>query len=325
MLHRLLAIFLFAAVFGCSESSTTPPSTEDIGSDTVQQDGTVENDFTNDYSTLPHNFPQMTIGTWNLHNFSKYGLNEWRLPEITAKVKALDLDVLAVQELKIDQQSSDQSVQAWAGLLNNLDDYDGINAPWEDQDTSVGLLYRKSTVAVVKSTILFPYDWSAFPRPPIEAELKIQRNGKQIEITVIVLHLKAFKDSVDRRREACEKLVAHMAQSPDTHFVVIGDFNDDPYDPPAQNSYIGTFLDAQPKYHFVTASLPPETVTSTGYYHYVNGQKITGEFLDHAVVTGSLYDAYDSIIPSVDALPYSEFDAWKADYSDHFPVILTFQ
>jgi len=325
MLHRLLYITVFTLAIGCGGNSTTPPPPNDNGPDTVQQDGTLGNDFSNDYSVLPGLSPQMTLGTWNLHNFSKYGVDEWRLPDITAKIQELDLDVLAVQELKIDENNSDESAQAWSGLLSNLDDYEGIAAPWEDKDTCVGLLYRKSTVSLASSTVLFPYDWSAFPRPPIEANLRVQRDGKQIDITVIVLHLKAFKDSVDRRREACQKLDAHMAQSPEKHFVVIGDFNDDPYDPPAQNSYTDTFLDTEPKYYFVTATLPPETVTSTGYYHYVNGQKITGEFLDHAVITGSLNEEYNAITPSVVALPSSQFSSWKKDYSDHFPVILTFQ
>jgi endonuclease/exonuclease/phosphatase family metal-dependent hydrolase len=325
MWRRLLLITITLLVSSCTGETNGVPWSDGDGADTLHQDAPQGNDFSQRPPPVPGDYPPMTIGTWNLHNFSKYGLNEWRLPDISAKVQELDVDVLAVQELKIDEMATDESQQAWTGLIDSLDDYEGIHAPWETNDTTVGMLYRSSTVELLESKVLFPFDWQPFPRPPLEAKLSIKRDGKSIELTVIVLHLKAFKDSVDRRREACKKLDEYIQKSGNKQTIVIGDFNDDPYDAPAQNSYVDTFLDTEPGYYFVTATLPPETVTSTGYYHWVNGQKITGEFLDHAIVTGELYDLYGSITPAVVAQPQSQFAAWKKSYSDHFPVLVTFQ
>ncbi len=105
-------------------------------------------------------------------------------------------------------------------------------------------------------------------------------------------------------------------------FVIIGDFNDDPYDPEENNSYVGTFLDNEPAWYFVSKALPLGTVTSTGYGTSVNGQWKDGEFLDHAVVSGALYAQYASITPTVLGKPESEFAAWKKDFSDHFPLLI---
>jgi hypothetical protein len=101
-----------------------------------------------------------------------------------------------------------------------------------------------------------------------------------------------------------------MDTKPGDRFVVLGDFNDDPYDVPADNSYTGTFLDQEPNYWFVTKSLPPESVTSVGYYHYVNGQKITGEFLDHVIVNGLTNSSFSAISPKIHGKPPSEYAQW---------------
>jgi endonuclease/exonuclease/phosphatase family metal-dependent hydrolase len=205
-----------------------------------------------------------------------------------------------------------------------LDGRSGVHAPWDINDSTVGLIYDEETTVIHNSETLFETDWSAFPRAPLIADLSVKKNGGETRMTVVVLHLKAFKDSVDRRREACAKLVAYIEQHPDHEYVVLGDFNDDPNDSPSENSFVDTFLDAEPAYHFVTQVLAPETVTSTGYYHYVNGTKITGEFLDHAVVTGGLHSTFSSVTATVLAKPANEFSAWKDQYSDHFPVMISF-
>ena len=48
--------------------------------------------------------------------------------------------------------------------------------------------------------------------------------------------------------------------------------------------------------------------------------QITGEFLDHAVMTGELYDRFSDVVPEIVSLPEAEYDAWRSDYSDHFPL-----
>ncbi len=262
---------------------------------------------------------ELRVGTWNLHNFSKYGTKEFRLEDIADKIDELALDVLAVQELKVVDGSQGMGEQAWDGLLEALPAYEGLHAPYSANDSVVGLLWNSSNTQVLDWQVLFEEDWWEFPRAPVEVLLK----SKGVTFTVVVLHLKAFKDSVDRRRAACKMLVEHIADQTDKRYLIIGDMNDDPYDTAEQNSFVGTFLDAEPAYHFLTAELSPESVTSTGYYHYVDGTKITGEFLDHAILTGELNDSFSNIQPEILGLPESEYSDWKKTYSDHFPVVVT--
>lgn len=271
---------------------------------------------------VPGNPAEVVVATWNLHNFSKYGANEFRLDDISAKIKEINADVLAVQELKVKDGSNGSGEQAFDVLIDGLADFDGVHAPWSTKDSAVGLIWNTKTTTLDDWEVIFDNEWEAFPRAPIEATVTVTKDGKASTFKVVVLHLKAFKDSYERRRKACKLLVERVAKQTDKRYVIIGDFNDDPYDKPENNSYVGTFLDSEPDFHFVTAQLPLGTVTSTGYGTSVNGDWQDGEFLDHAVLTGALYDDFTTVTPSVLGKPLGEFDAWKKDYSDHFPVLI---
>jgi endonuclease/exonuclease/phosphatase family metal-dependent hydrolase len=182
----------------------------------------------------------------------------------------------------------------------------------------VGVLYDPSAVALVASRALFEDDHYAFPRAPLELDLAVG----DVELRMIVLHLKAFAADVDRRRAACAKLDEYLSGDEGARVILLGDLNDDPYDPPADNAFTGTFLDAAPRYHFLTHALPPESVSSVGYHHFVDGVQIEGEFLDHIIVTGAFADLWGTPVPVIHAEPPSAYDAWESDYSDHFPVVL---
>lgn len=264
--------------------------------------------------------PAFRMATWNLHNFSSYGVDEFRIDDIAGKIQELDADVLAVQELRVTEGA--MGPQAWDVLLETLEGYEGLHNPWNLYDTTVGLLYKSDRATVLSSRSLFDDDSYAFPRPPLEVALEVTEGDASIEVTVIVLHLKAFADAVDRRRAACTKLASYLEEQPSPFVVMLGDLNDDPYDAPSDNAFAGTFLDAEPRYHFLTHALPPESVTSLGYYHYVGDTKIDGEFLDHIIVTGPVADTYAVLSPTIHGLPPAEYAAWEYDYSDHFPVTL---
>lgn len=259
------------------------------------------------------------LASWNLHNFSTYGDREFRIDDIANKIEELGPDILAVQELKVAEGTNGSPPQAWDELLEQLDGYDGIHAPWDTRDTTVGFIYNTDRVTIIESDVLFESDWSAFPRPPLFVTVSL--DGSADHFGVIVVHLKAFRDSLDRRVAACEALDEFIQEQENTDIVVIGDFNDDPHDAEAENAFVDTFLDS-PDYIFVTDPLPPETVTSTGFYHWVDGERIDGEFLDHAVFTTGLYDRFGSVEVSVDAVPNEQFDSFERQYSDHLPLLI---
>ena len=266
--------------------------------------------------------PELVIGTWNLHNFSGYGTNEWRIAGVSETIGSLGVDLLAVQELKVEEGTEGEPPQAWDRLLDRLDELDGLHNPWNPDDTTVGLIYRPEVVTVLASQQLFPDDQWAFPRPPLEVRVEVNRDGRSVELSLIVLHLKAFGDSLDRRRAACNRLESHL-EDRGGRYIILGDLNDDPYDPPAENAFSESFLAPDSDWHFVTAALPPESVTSQGYYHMVGDERITGELIDHLIVGEELFDEYDAWTPRIEGVPEEEFSHYEDLYSDHFPVIVT--
>jgi len=266
----------------------------------------------------------LTVGTWNLKKFSKYGDGEFRLDDVAAFIEGMDIPVLALQELEVKEGSNGDGVQAFDALVESLDGWAGEHVAWNGQDTKVGLIYDTKRATLNDWDTIYPSESWAFPRRPLVADLTVTVGSRDVEISVISIHLKAFKgeENVDRRRQACQKLIEYMETRPERAFVVIGDFNDDPYDPADENTYAGTFLDAAPKYHLVTKQLPLGTVTSTGYGTSVNGNWEDGEFLDHAIIDDTMNDLASKVSVEVLSKPPNEWDDWKKNHSDHFPLLL---
>jgi endonuclease/exonuclease/phosphatase family metal-dependent hydrolase len=187
----------------------------------------------------------------------------------------------------------------------------------------VGVLLDNGTTTLVGYETIFDDDYFAFPRPPLVAQVVVEKADLELTLKVVVVHLKAKKAEYARRRAACQKLRAYMDARPQDRFVVIGDFNADPYDAELENSYVGTFLGQEPLYRIVTSVLPPESVTSLGWYHYVDGKKISGEFLDHVIVNAATLQTFSQISAMIVDKPGMSSSAYGADYSDHYPIVAT--
>ena len=259
------------------------------------------------------NGPGWTIGTWNLETFS-HEQDDPRTPNLAAEIESLAPDLLAVQELAT---VDSVDVQPFDALVAAMPSYDGLHNPWQSWDTTVGIVYRPDVVSVLSVEELFVDDPVAFPRPPLRADVRVDSR----DLTVIVLHLKAYDDGLERRRDACAALDAYVRETLDeAPVILIGDFNDDPNESAATNAF-GPLLE----YPFLTGALPPESVTETAYWHEVEGEIVAGTFLDHAIATEELVDIWPSSTARIAGVEQSEWDAWRALYSDHFPVIVTLE
>jgi endonuclease/exonuclease/phosphatase family metal-dependent hydrolase len=256
------------------------------------------------------NGPDWTIGTWNLETFSREA-DDPRTANLAAEIESLAPDLLAVQELA----DVDAGVQPFDALIAAMPSYEGLHNPWQSWDTTVGVVYRPDVVSILSVEALFVDDPVAFPRPPLRADVRVG----SFDLTVIVLHLKAYDEGLERRRAACKALDVYVRETlGDAPVILLGDFNDDPNEGTATNAF-GPLLD----YPFLTGDLPPESVTQTSYWHEVDGEVVAGTFLDHAIATGELVDAWPRFAARIAGVEQSEWDAWRALYSDHFPVIVT--
>ncbi len=256
-----------------------------------------------------------TLGTWNLETFSR-DADDPRIANVAAEMESLAPDLLAVQELTTATDA--MAPQAFDALVAALPSYAGLHNPWQSWDTAVGLLYRPDVVTIVSTEELFADDPVAFPRPPLRADVRLG----SFELTLIVVHLKAYDDGLDRRRAACAALDDYVRTTlDDAAVILVGDFNDDPNEPPETNAFGGTFLDREPEYWFLTGGLPPESVTETAYWHEVDGETVAGTFLDHAIASGEVVETYPRFRATIAGVDESDWDAWRALYSDHFPVL----
>ncbi len=266
--------------------------------------------------------PALTLATWNLRNFSGEGPRDPRVDALAETVLGLDADIVGLQEIKVEEGTGGAGRQAWHALLDQLPGYEGARVQWDEFDTVVGVVWRSETVRLLSWEAVLGANRHAFPRTPLEARFRAGRGAGGISLTVLVLHLKAFGDSLDRRVAACRQLRDYVAGRPDKRYVLLGDFNDSPFDPEASNAFVDTLLGQEPTWRFVTAELPLGSVSSTGYFHYVGDQRHRGEFLDHVVVHETLGQAYSDMVPDILDVPSWEYDRWDEERSDHFPVVV---
>ena len=272
----------------------------------------------------PPQRPALRMATWNLRNFSEFGPADFRTDDIAQTLLGLEADVIGLQEIKPQEGTGGAGRQAWHALLDELPDYEGARVEWDDFDTVVGIVWRPDALSMLSWDTVMEANHHAFPRAPLEARFRVGRGAAGFSLTAIVLHLKAFGDSLDRRKAACQQLRDYVAGRQDKRYVLMGDLNDSPYDRDEDNAFLGTLLEQAPTWHFVTAQLPPESITSLGYFHYVGDERVRGEFLDHFVVHGELHDLYSELVPEIRGVPPWEYDDWEDSRSDHFPVVVDF-
>ncbi len=261
------------------------------------------------------------VATWNLRNFSEFGDAEFRIPAIVDVLSNLDADIVVVQELLPKSLPTTEGLSA-VDVIGQEAGYSVLHGDWQAQDTSVGILYRSPRVTLLESREIFTADKFAFPRPPVLAEFRVGDAEGSLEFNVITLHLKAFDEGLERRRDACVKLNAFVQAQESEFFVIAGDLNDSPDDTGDANIFATNFLN--PPYVFLTDALPEKTSTCTASFHYVNNLKVNGLFLDHIIVTEKFAELFGSWEPEVLAVPPPEWDSWTSTHSDHFPVYVEF-
>jgi uncharacterized protein len=256
----------------------------------------------------------LEIATWNIRNFPE---NQITGERVAFLIGEMDLDLVAVQEI------TDQ--QAFMQMLGGMDSYEGVLStdeygPGNYQKT--GLIYRKDMIDVSGQQALFEGDTYAFPRPPLKVDVSVSLpGGGTLTFIAIVVHLKADvgAENEARRRDACEKLKAHIdgivAQGDETEVVVMGDFNDAIDDWPDYNVF-NVFLDAAEDYRFLTTDL-----ADAGEYTLIPWTNL----VDHLLITKDLEDDYqggNTQVVHLDEL-LGDYD-YVDEVSDHRPVVSVF-
>jgi endonuclease/exonuclease/phosphatase family metal-dependent hydrolase len=248
---------------------------------------------------------ELWVMAWNLQTFPKAVATVARVAQV---VDGLGADVIGVEEI--------DDLAAFASLDTLLPDYLGLTATNGDGYSRVGLLYRGDTVSIDGVETLFLGDGEAFPRPPLAAHVV----GQGVDVTVIVVHLKALGDATSeaRRKDAVIKLdawiQAQQAAAPERRYLIMGDWNDQVTDVAPDNVF-QPMLDHPERYDVLTLPL-----AQAGDSSYI---PIPG-VIDHMVLTENAlgeWGAGDTQVLHLDATDAQ----YESIISDHRPVLTRFR
>ncbi len=259
----------------------------------------------------------LEIATWNIERFPLAG--DLTIDKVAEIMLNLDVDLYAVQEIN--------NENALVVLMDSLNSGDSLAhyayrlTPFSS-DIRTGIIYKSSIISVRSEAVLFSansadiFDFAG--RPPYALNLVAEKNGRQFDFTVIVLHLKAFGDqeSEDRRRRSVQKLedyVTAQLENPgsDPDFVILGDWNDELDDPENDNIFL-PFLQDTTRYLFLTEPFAGDPDEFT----FVDGFQ---SLIDHILITRSVDAAYPDRTTQILKLD-SEVPQYIPQVSDHRPV-----
>jgi predicted extracellular nuclease len=230
----------------------------------------------------------------------------------------MNVDLVAVQEISDTAAFNDlvAGLHERAGVFSG-DTYSGGTYQ------KTGFIYRTGQMTLVATQSLFSNDSYAFPRPPLRADFDLVRSdGSHEAFTAIVVHLKANSgavdpDSADRRRAAVSALKTYVddlsAHDASARVAIVGDYNDTPSAPAADNVFAVLSNDAA-HYDVLTQALADD-----GQYSYISYPHL----FDNIVTTASLRADYhgDTRVIALDQQVEYNYEEYV---SDHRPVVSLF-
>jgi endonuclease/exonuclease/phosphatase family metal-dependent hydrolase len=256
------------------------------------------------------------ITTWNVEWLSCLTNGpknrELQVNNVVSLIKTMDSDIVALQE--VGTSNTYTTIDTLVKRLGG--DWEGKMVPWHVSNCSQnqGIIYKKSKVNLINASLIENggsyYDWSS-GRFPALYEVNLVVDNKQIPVSFIIIHAKAYTDeaSYTRRKEASRGLKSLLDESTyNTKRVVItGDFNDY-LEGTICNTCGGVspyknFMDDADNYKGVSTSL---------------------KTIDHFVISKGLFDSY------VDDSAFREIAATQTilNYynttSDHIPTSVMF-
>lgn len=284
-----------------------------------------------DAGPLPETFP-MTVANWNIEWFgdTTFGPEDepLQLANVQAVIADAGADFWGLGEIVSTAQFNELKAQ--------LPGYDGFLADDSTRVSSgttyyyageqkLGVLFKSSVVRVLRAdVVLTMYDYDFSGRPPLRVDLRITRNGSSVDVTALVVHLKASNttDDYQRRQAAAGWLKEYLETNPTLppRVMVVGDWNDDvdvsnSTDPSTQqrrDTPFRNFVDDTARYLFTTQALSLQNVRST-----VSGSS----FIDHQLVTNELAA---SLVTNSTAVIRPAITGYKDTTSDHYPVLSRF-
>ncbi|MCP3103660.1 putative Ig domain-containing protein [Myxococcus sp. K15C18031901] len=274
-------------------------------------------------------FP-LTVGNWNIEWFGDMGNGPTdealQLTNVQKVISEAGVDVWGLVEIVGTTQFNTLKavLPGYDGFLANSAQVPGGASYYSSTDQKVGILFKSNAVRVLKAELILTEQGFLFAgRPPLKLDLRIQRRNATVDVTAIVLHMKADITSSDySRRSAASAALKEYLDTllPTQRVIVLGDWNDDVdasivFDPervePRESPY-RNFVEDPGHYLFTTEALARQGVSSTASH---------GDFIDHQLVSNELGADY---LPDSTTVLEPAITNYRYNTSDHFPVVSRF-
>jgi exonuclease III len=275
----------------------------------------------------PATFP-MAVANWNIEWFgdpmSDPADDALQLTNVQAVIADAGADVWGLAEIVSTEQFNE--------LKNRLPGYDGFLANDSSRVSSgssyywsgeqkLGVLFKSDAVRVLQAAVvLTQYDDEFAGRPPLRVDLRVTRDGSSVDMTLLVVHLKATtssnpQDDYNRRKAAAAELKSYLdTQLPSQRVMVVGDWNDDVdvSTVSSQDTPFRNFVNDTGNYTFTTQALSLDNIGSTTSRR---------SFLDHQLASNEMIASY---VPNSTVVIRPQITGYRDNTSDHFPILSRF-
>ena len=270
----------------------------------------------------------VTVGCWNLEWFGDVmeadgGYlgprdNALQATNVTTVLRNRpDVDIWGIEEIV--------GTTDFAGVVAGLPGYAAVvvtDVPsgtfyYSSIEQKLAVLYRTSKVTVLSAgMILTSSSYNFGGRPPLEVRLRVTGNGLTRDLSVIVLHMKAYADvdSYNRRVAASGALKAYLDGRAADNVMVVGDWNDDvdvSIASPSPSPYANFVADSV-RYRFGTKELSDANRRTSAS----GSQPIDHQLFNAPLFTSYVTGSASATIPSI--------PSYVSTTSDHYPVTTRF-
>ncbi len=297
MKHLLYSILFFSVLWACNGCSA---SSSEEDPKVPPTDATTSLDIEN--CLVQTSDKKLEIVTWNVEHFPKTTTTS---KEFAAFVKKMDVDVLALQEIR--------NKAALDDLLSYLPGYRGTIAV--RSDINLAFLYKTSEISLTDNPrrILKDKEYEFAGRTPYV--LPIHSKSTNLDIILVNNHLKAFgnEESMQKRIASCRLLKNWVdTYHPTDNVILLGDMNDEITDPKSENVF-QIFLDDEANYKFADDEIALKKNKDMWSYPSFPSH------IDHILITNELFDNEENVY----TYTFQKCDnGYRTIISDHQPVCL---
>jgi exonuclease III len=269
----------------------------------------------NNYPELNFNFATKSsfdIMTWNLENFPK---NEFTLNYVARTINALDMDVIALQEIKYNKSFEE--------LLIMLPQYEGCRVKFSKHKKRLAFIYKKE-IGVKDIYQIYKFRHFPFENPYSRSPFVLELEWNSIPLVIINNHFPNGSKNYKRRLCASNLLKSYVDKHfKDRNVIILGDFNDNLTESLEVNVF-QKFLADKNNYLFTDMNIAKTDSTNWSFPRLHSNTK-NSNHIDHILISNELFDEFkdsksEVIVIKLEDQLKNYWPDYHKNISDHRPV-----